>query len=62
MLARFRSAFFNFHRDEEGLESLQVVMIIAIAAMIFLIVDIIGVEAVDWAKGKWRTLKDEEIN
>ena len=38
----------KFHSDEEGLESLQVVMIIAIAAMIMIAAATVGKSGVDW--------------
>jgi hypothetical protein len=38
----------KFHNDEEGLESLQVVMIIAIAAMILIAAAIVGKSGVEW--------------
>jgi len=33
MLARFKSTVAKFHKDEAGLEALQVVMILAVAAI-----------------------------
>ncbi len=40
----------KFHSDEEGLESLQVVMIIAIAAMIMIAAATVGNSGVEWMK------------
>jgi len=48
----------KFDRDEEGLESLQVVMIIAIAAMILIAVSTVGKATVGWMKGNLITLWD----
>jgi len=52
----------KFHRDEEGLESLQVVMIIAIAAMIMIAASTVGKAAVTWMTGKWDTLKGMDVS
>jgi Flp pilus assembly pilin Flp len=51
----------KFHSDEEGLESLQVVMIIAIAAMIMVAAAAVGSQGVSWMKEKWNTLKGSNI-
>ncbi len=47
----------KFHRDEEGLEALQVVMIIAIAAMVMIACATLGKSAVAWMQGKWDDLQ-----
>ncbi len=46
----------KFHNDEEGLESLQVVMIIAIAAIVLIACATVGKEAVTWMGEKWKAL------
>jgi Flp pilus assembly pilin Flp len=55
------SSLRKFHEDESGLEALQVVMIIAIAAMVLVLVARLGNEVVDWMKQKWRALKGTSI-
>ena len=52
----------NFHRDEEGLEALQVVMIIAIAAMIMVACAAVGQNAVAWMNEKWMSLQGRNIS
>jgi hypothetical protein len=42
MFSKFTSTARKFHNDEEGLEALQVVMIIAIAAMVMIACAAIG--------------------
>jgi Flp pilus assembly pilin Flp len=51
----------KFHNDEEGLEALQVVMIIAVAAMVMIVAATVGGEATTWMKEKWGRFKAEEI-
>jgi hypothetical protein len=51
----------KFHSDEEGLEALQVVMIIAIAGMIMVACSTVGSQAVSWMMEKWKTLKGTNI-
>jgi Flp pilus assembly pilin Flp len=61
MFAHLNNLVRKFHNDEEGLESLQVVMIIAIAAMIMIVASTVGQEGVDWMTQKWNDLKGQEI-
>ncbi len=42
MFTKITSSIRKFHRDEEGLEALQVVMIIAIAAMVMIACATVG--------------------
>ncbi len=51
-----------FHRDEEGLEALQVVMIIAIAAMVMVACATLGQKAVTWMNQKWTSLQGTSIS
>ena len=51
----------KFHDDEQGLEALQIVMIIAIAGMIMVAAATVGNEVVTWMKGKWSELKGQNI-
>jgi hypothetical protein len=48
MITNLTNLVRKFHSDEEGLESLQVVMIIAIAAMIMIAAATVGKSGVDW--------------
>jgi hypothetical protein len=52
----------NFHNDEEGLESLQVVMIIAIAAMIMIAAATVGKSGVDWMTGQTDNLVGKDLS
>ena len=54
--------FRKFHSDEEGLEALQVVMIIAIAAVILVAAGTVGQSVVDFTKTKLNALKDKQVN
>ena len=47
---------------EEGLEALQVVMIIAIAAVILVAAGTVGQSVVDFTKTKLNALKDKQVN
>jgi len=58
LINRFR----KFHRDEEGLEALQVVMIIAIAGMVMVAAATVGQQVVTWMKGKWSALQGQNIS
>ena len=57
MTGKFTKLIRKFHNDEEGLEALQVVMIIAIAALVMIACATLGKEAVDWMGQKWTSLK-----
>ena len=57
MSTKLTNSIRKFHSDEEGLEALQVVMIIAIAAMIMIACATIGKTAVTWMQGKWGQLQ-----
>ena len=61
MFTKITSSIRKFHRDEEGLEALQVVMIIAIAAMVMIACATVGKAAVTWMQGKWDELQGTEI-
>jgi Flp pilus assembly pilin Flp len=51
----------KLHDDEEGLEAVQVVMIVAIAALVLIGVMTIGQEVFNWMKEKWNELKGQDI-
>ena len=61
MTANFKNVFRKFHSDEEGLEALQVVMIIAIAGMVMVAAATVGQAAVTWMKEKWQALQGQNI-
>ena len=52
----------KFHSDEEGLEALQVVMIIAIAAVILVAAGTVGQKVVDFTNEKLTALKGKQVN
>jgi Flp pilus assembly pilin Flp len=52
----------KFHSDEEGLEALQVVMIIAIAAMIMIAAATVGKSGVDWMKDQAGKLVGQDLD
>jgi Flp pilus assembly pilin Flp len=56
------NVFRKFHSDEEGLEALQVVMIIAIAAVILVAAGTVGQTVVDFTKTKLDELKNKQVN
>jgi Flp pilus assembly pilin Flp len=52
----------NFHTDEEGLEALQVVMIIAIAGIVMVACATLGQKAVTWMNQQWTLLQGKSIS
>ena len=62
MTTKLTNLIRKFHRDEEGLEALQVVMIIAIAAMVMIACATLGQKAVTWMNGQWSTLQGTNIS
>jgi Flp pilus assembly pilin Flp len=62
MITKFTSSIRKFHNDEEGLEALQVVMIIAIAAMVMIACATVGKAAVTWMNQKWTSLKGQDLS
>jgi Flp pilus assembly pilin Flp len=62
MITKFTSSIRKFHNDEEGLEALQVVMIIAIAAMVMIACATVGKAAVTWMTEKWTSLKGQDLS
>ncbi len=58
-----RSKFWRtLHDDEDGLEAIQVVMIVALAAIVIIALMTVGQEIFDWMKEKWNQLKGEDIS
>lgn len=62
MTTKLTNAVRKFHSNEEGLEALQVVMIIAIAGMIMVAASTVGSQAVKWMGEKWTALKGQTIS
>jgi hypothetical protein len=62
MTTKWTTLLSKFHRDEEGLEALQVVMIIAIAAMILLAAATVGKQGVDWMTGQTGNIIDKDLS
>ena len=52
----------QFNNDEDGIEALQVVMIVAIAAIVLIAVMTVGQEVMTWSKDKWGQLKGKNIS
>jgi len=62
MTAKLFNTIRAFHRDEEGLEALQVVMIIAIAAMVMIASATVGEKVVAWMNQQWSSLQGVKIS
>ena len=62
MTTKINSLFSKFHNDEDGLEALQVVMIIAIAGLIMIAASAVGKAAVTWMGEKWTDLKKADTD
>ena len=62
MTTNLTNLFRKFHNDEAGLESLQVVMIIAIAAMIMVAAATIGNSGVKWMKTQAEKLVGKDLS
>lgn len=52
----------RFHDDEDGIEAVQVIMIVAIAAIVLIGVMTVGQDIMDWLKEKWQELRGKKIN
>lgn len=61
MTTKITSMFSKFHSDEEGLEALQVVMIIAIAAVILVAAGTVGQSVVNFTKVKLNALNSATV-
>ena len=62
MLNKSQNVVDVFHNDEDGIEAVQVIMIVAIAAIILIAVMTVGQEVMDWLKQKWQELKGKDIS
>jgi len=61
-LDRIHKKLRRFHDDQEGLEAVQTVMIVAIAAVILIAVMTLGQEVFDWLREKWDELRGKNIS
>ncbi len=52
----------RWNDDEEGLEAVQTVMIVAIAAVILVAVMTLGQEVFSWLREKWNELRGKSIS
>ena len=62
MFAKPLNSLRKFHSDEEGLEALQVVMIIAIAAMVMIAVATVGKSANKWMGSNTSKLMQQNLD
>ena len=51
----------RLHRDEEGLEAMQVIMIVAVAATVLIAVMAFGQEAANWLNTEFKELLGKDI-
>jgi hypothetical protein len=51
-----------FDADEDGIETLQVVMIVAIAAIVLIAVMTVGQDIFDWCVNSWLDLSGKDIS
>ena len=51
----------SFHEDEDGIEAVQVVMIVAIAAIILVAMMTVGNKIYGWMEDKWGELEGTKI-
>lgn len=52
----------SFHQEEDGLEAVQVVMVVAIAAVVLIAVMTLGQEVFSWLTEKWNELRGKSIS
>ncbi len=51
----------SFHEDEDGIEAVQVVMIVAIAAIILVAMMTVGNKIYGWMEDKWGELEGTKM-
>jgi Flp pilus assembly pilin Flp len=61
-LRNLRQTAVAFHDDEEGLEAVQTIMIVAIAAVLLIAVMTVGQQIFTWLKTKWSDLQGKDIS
>lgn len=62
MLKKTKTRIKDFHNEQDGIEAVQVIMIVAIAAIVLIAVMTLGQEVMDWLKEKWNELKGKDIS
>jgi Flp pilus assembly pilin Flp len=62
MLEQKVDALTAFHNDEDGLETIQVVMIVAVAAIVLIALIKFWDQIKNWVKGIWSTLTGQTNN
>lgn len=62
MFQNIRNTIKRFHNDEDGIEAVQVIMIVAIAAIVLVGVMTVGQEVMDWLKEKWNELRGKKVS
>ncbi len=62
MFQNARNSISKFHNDEDGFEAVQVIMIVAIAAIVLVGVMTVGQEIMDWLKEKWNELRGKSVS
>ena len=61
-MQRLKNEISKLHDDEDGLEAVQTIMIVAIAAIILIAVMTLGQKVFDWLKKKWGELEGKNIS
>lgn len=56
-----RKLIHSFHEDEDGLEALQAIMIVAIAAVVLIGLMTFGDKVFEWLGQKWDELKGKKV-
>jgi hypothetical protein len=51
LIEKTKQAVINFSNDEEGANTLEIIMILAIAAIVAIVIYAFGTKIVDWARG-----------
>ncbi len=62
LLERLNKRLAAFHQEEDGLEAVQVVMVVAIAAIVLIAVMTLGQEVFSWLTEKWNELRGQSIS
>lgn len=60
LLNRLVSSVKSFHQKEDGMEPLQVVMLLAIAAMVVIAIFTVGDQVIEWAKEAIDGMREED--
>ena len=57
-MSQLNKSLRNFHEDEDGMETIQVVMLVGIAAIILIVVKIFWGQIRDWVRGLWNQVRN----